>query len=244
MHQHPLKKLLLSLLLLVPMAHLGDPGLRAQAASLSLPNTGFYYQAQEPLRYETLKQRWFEAHPQGLPTLAQLEALALLAHQESTGLEPVWLPLKSPWRLYTGPKPWVLTPKVEVVNDSTQAALNLHIKHTLSACFGVWYAHGTTAILNLGPLLPAKPVCHALKSTLSPVCPLAGKQRRLVALPPLSLLGLLQAYPDRWPNTLALKLQLFQGVPTKTTKGLAPLAQHTLALTLKPDYMALPIYLY
>jgi hypothetical protein len=133
---------------------------------------------------------------------------------------------------------------VEVVNDSTQAALNLHIKHTLSACFGVWYAHGTTAILNLGPLLPAKPVCHELKSTLSPVCPLAGKQRRLVALPPLSLLGLLQAYPDRWPNTLALKLQLFQGVPTKTTKGLAPLAQHTLALTLKPDYMALPIYLY
>jgi hypothetical protein len=202
---------------------------------LEMAQSGFVYDALAPMRYDELKQNWFYQHPNRIPTPKELEGLAYQAAYASSAISPVWKPITH-WRLVGGSHPWMLVPRVQVVNrEANQIALNLSLEVHISAEYGIWYPEAKGAITNVKQLqqnIRTQPL-ESYQMTLEA---LAVRDALLKPLRPIAVMPLLKSYPDRFPNKLFVKIKLL--------KENSVLDTETLTLSLFPDVFALPLYLY
>ena len=202
---------------------------------LELGQSGFVYDALSPLRYDELKQNWFYQHPNRIPTPKELEGLAYQAFYASRPTPVVWKPITH-WRLVGGSHPWMIVPRIQVVNsDASQVAVNLSLEVKLHAEYGIWYPEAKGAITNVKQL-QRNVSLQSLGTYQMPLEALAIRDTKLKSLRPIAIMPLLKAYPDRFPNKLVVKLSLF--------KQNRVLDSERLTLYLFPDVFALPLYLY
>jgi hypothetical protein len=203
-------------------------------------NTGLYYPAEAPLKYQALKQTWVQTHGASLPSVYELAELAWLAHETLEGGQPVWLRLNA-WRLNDGPKPWVVTPRVQVANTSlNEAVLNWRVRYTYEALLAYWYPVAPSGLLDIHKFRSKR---HWISLATGAVTQeaLAPSEDALRWLPSIQLLNVLQAHPDEWCHQLRLTFELQRmdpNTPPHTEDVL------TVQLTLHPDLFILPIYLY
>jgi hypothetical protein len=215
------------------------PSLAWANVQLLKPVSGFYYPADMPLRYQQLKQVWLSTHANAIPTLQQLANLATLANKPLPNAPPVWLPLTQ-WRLVGAPNPWVITPRVPVQNWGEGGELTgARVNYTVWVKLGTWYPSAPTALLDMSRL-GSTAYWQLVKQATLTLPPQPANSDVFYALPTLSVLGWLQAYPDRWPLQAKLKIELI------TTENGQPrlVDTATTLLSLHPDCFALPIYLY
>ena len=203
---------------------------------LTREQTGWFYQAQQPLRYQQLKKAWLQANQGAIPTLYTLEQLAYqAAFLDVKGL-PVWIPLTA-WRMVGTPNPWVVSPRISVGNNTAQAVVNLRVQTEVKVKLGVWYPKVPTALLDVERLQKSAAWLTVQRETLY-LKPLVGKGLQLETLPAVSILSLLKAHPDKFPLVLQFSVWLFEGKQT------APSDTLVLELPCHPDIFAVPIYLY
>ena len=197
--------------------------------------SGFVYDALAPMRYDALKQNWFYQHPNSTPTPELLEGLASKAFYLQGTETPVWKPIAH-WRMVGGSHPWVVVPRVQVVNpQGSPVVLEAKLKVQIMADYGVWYPEAKGAITNVKRLM-FKNQRQSLTQYEHPLEALASGDRVLVSLPPIALMPILKPYPDRFPNRVIVQIQLFQAKTLVDTQNLT--------LGLYVDLFALPIYLY
>ena len=202
---------------------------------LKLEQSGFVYDALSPMRYDELKQNWFYQHPHQTPTPKQLEGLAYQAFYALSPTPPVWK-LITHWRLVGGSHPWMIIPRIQVVNpEASQVAVNLSVNVKIQAEYGIWYPEAQGAITNVKQL-QRNVRLESLASYQMPLEALAVRDAKLKSLRPIAIMPLLKAYPDRFPNKLLAKVSLLKQNST--------LDSETLTLYLFPDMFALPLYLY
>jgi hypothetical protein len=115
---------------------------------LTKEQTGWFYQAQQPLRYQQLKKNLLQANSGAVPTLYTLEQLAYRAAFLDVKGMPVWMPLTT-WRMVGTPNPWVISPRISVGNNTEQAVVNLRVQTEVKVKLGVWYPKVPTALLDI-----------------------------------------------------------------------------------------------
>jgi hypothetical protein len=226
----------LSLLVIILFFTMLTPAFAAPVTpKLDTQASGFVYDALAPIRYDELKQNWFYQHPNSTPTPEELEGLASQAFYLHATETPVWKPIVH-WRMVGGSHPWVVVPRVQVVNPKgSPAVLESKLKVQIFADYGVWYPETKGAITNVKRLM-LNNQRQSLIAYERPLEALATGDRMLVSLPPLALMPLLKPYPDRFPNRVTVQIQLFQAQTLVDTQSLV--------LRLYADLFALPIYLY
>lgn len=203
--------------------------------SMDASNTGFYYPAEATIRYLALKEAWVHTHEATLPSVHELAHLAWMSHETLEVGAPVWLRATA-WRLNDGPKPWVLTPRVQVTNSSlNEAVLDWRLEYTYRTELAVWYPIAPSALLDIKRFQIKRRWLTLAKGSV-PQEAVAPSEETLRWLQSIQLLEVLQAHPDEWPHRLELNLKLYRDTTLEDTL--------TLTLTLHPDVFMLPIYLY
>jgi hypothetical protein len=203
---------------------------------LTREQTGWFYQAQQPLQYQQLKTAWLQQNSGATPTLYTLELLAYQAAFATDKGTPVWLPLHR-WRMVGTPNPWVVSPRISVENNTTEAIANLHIQTQVKVRLGVWYPKVPTALLDIERLQKTGAWLTLQQESIQ-LKPLPANGLAVETLPAVSILRLLKAHPDKFPLTFQLSVWLFEGTQTTPSDTLV------LELPCHPDIFALPIYLY
>ena len=203
---------------------------------LTREQTGWFYQAQQPLRYQQLKKEWLQTNIGAVPTLYTLEQLAYKAAFLDVKGMPVWMPLTT-WRMVGTPNPWVVSPRVSVGNNTEKAVVNLRVQTEVKVKLGVWYPKVPTALLDVERLQKTAAWLTVQREMLY-LKPLVGKGLQLETLPAVSILSLLKAHPDKFPLVLQFSVWLFEGKHTDPSDTLV------LELPCHPDIFAVPIYLY
>jgi hypothetical protein len=196
---------------------------------------GFVYDALSPIRYEQLKLAWLNQHPGETPTPGDLENIAHAAFLTQHSERPLWKTITH-WRMVGGPHPWYVVPRVQVENtDSEKAILNIRAIVRVVAEYGVWYPEKKGAITDVKRLQQNVTLFPIAEYTV-PLEALAARDVAVKELRPISILSILKAHPDRFPNRLRVQVTLMDKTCVADT--------HTLALFLYTDVFSLPIFLY
>jgi len=233
---------LICFLLLTVTGLLAWEGLRAAAdedpnfdatplrAALFVDNVAFYYKVDHDVQFLNHRQEWEARYKEPL-SLQELSELAYRSYQAATLEEPFTL-----WREQGGPHPWVIQPKIHVVNNTGQAVTNAKVRVITAAKVGDYLADRDTLITDYDYLYrSAHWVTLHTDDVIIDV--LAPGEEKLVDAPLFEVFRFLNTNANRWP----VFLKITASMAGKSSGGIV--IDHTTSqktLELIPDHFIMP----
>jgi hypothetical protein len=209
---------------------------------LKVGQAGFFYTTDFEARYFKQKQLWREGNPGRIPTLTELVAMAAKAYEPGRG-QSVERQLTR-WALREDPAPWVFRPKVLLVNSSkTLTELDMQVVAKVEVRLGERWVNPRTMLMDVEHFQKTATKWELVTTQSVEVPVLAAGEETWLALPPIDLFKLFARQEANkgtyWPAELKLTVVVSpEGVAT------ADRPRSDTRLSLTPDHMALPLYLY
>lgn len=159
---------------------------------LFLDGINFYYKVDHDVYFLEHRKQWEALYKEPI-TLQALEELAYRSYKVAKLEEPLTI-----WREQGGPHPWIIQPKIHIVNNTPQAVTGITIHLEAQAQIGDYLANPDTFIVDYGHLHDTAR-WHVLYDEEVSVDALAPGEEKLIDARLFEFFKFLSINPHKWP---------------------------------------------